>query len=177
MLDQLGLVDVFLPNAAEAMSYTRQHDVESAASCLAGYGPLVVVKRGAAGALAAGDGLDEPAAESGIPTEALDTTGAGDVFDAGFIYATLAAWPIGRRLRFANLCAGESVSFAGDSLSAPCWRDLRAWWEREQDDAMRRAYDFLPGLLEACRSVRTCERPRPSLGVPGSLERAPSPAK
>lgn len=174
LLEQLGCVDVFLPNAAEATSYTRQDDVEAAALRLAEYGSLVVVKRGAAGALAAGAGLHSPLGEPGIPTEALDTTGAGDVFDAGFIYATLAGWPISWRLRFANLCAGESVTFPGGSLSAPCWRDLRAWWDRQQDDGIRRAYEFLPDLLDARRSLRPCQRPLPSLSAPGPLGAASS---
>ncbi|HTX00044.1 MAG TPA: PfkB family carbohydrate kinase [Acidimicrobiales bacterium] len=165
LLDQLAEVDVFLPNAAEATAYARQEDVAEAARRLAERGPLVAVKRGAAGALAAGGGLGEVVSEPGIPAEAHDTTGAGDVFDAGFILGTLAGWPVRQRLRFANLCAGESVSYAGGSLSAPCWRDLRAWWERQEDVALREAYGFLPALFEQHRPVRPCERPAARLGT------------
>ncbi len=171
VLGRLGSVDLFLPNAAEAQAYTRRHDVEAAALALAEHVPLVVVTCGAEGALAAGAGAPagEVVRERALPVEALDTTGAGDVFDAGFLYATLSGWPLRRRLRFANLCAGESVAYAGGSLSAPCWRDLAAWWDRQEDPGRRRDFAFLAELLDSCRPARTCERPCASLTVPGEL--------
>jgi sugar/nucleoside kinase (ribokinase family) len=177
VLALLGSVDVFLPNAAEATAYAREPDAVSAALRLAEHVPLVVVKCGAEGALAAsagaGAGPAQVVAQPALPVEALDTTGAGDVFDAGFIFGTLAGWPLERRLRFANLCAGESVAFAGGSLSAPCWRDLQTWWEREHSEALRGAYDFMPALLERYRPDRRCERPCASLTLPDRVEGRP----
>ena len=163
LLDELSLVDVFLPNAAEAMAYSRTTSPLAAAEALARHVPLAVVKCGANGAVAAGEGLDGPVAVQALPVEAVDTTGAGDVFDAAFIYGTLAEWPVEQRLRFANLCAGESVRYPGGSLSAPCWRDLAAWWHRQDDPATKEAYAWLPELLEACTPERVCQRPCASL--------------
>ena len=45
--------------------------------------------------------------------EALDTTGAGDVFRGGFIYALLQGWPIADGLRFANAAAAVSCTRLG----------------------------------------------------------------
>jgi len=86
------MIDVFLPNEAEALAISKQSDVFSAARVLASHGPLVVVKRGENGALAVkGEHVSElHAFESEVkPTRIVDTTGAGDNFDAGFLRAWL----------------------------------------------------------------------------------------
>jgi len=88
----LPYVDVLLPNAAEAVELagvaggTRIPDAVSAARVLASRGPVVAVKDGAAGGfvVAAEELLRAP----GLTVDVVDTTGAGDSFDAGF----LAAW-------------------------------------------------------------------------------------
>src|SRR5690606_19341679 len=59
---------------------------------------LLCVTLGAAGALAL-DG-DEAIHSPGFAVTAVDTTGAGDVFRAGFIYGTLQGWDTRRTLRF-----------------------------------------------------------------------------
>lgn len=162
LVEELSLVDVFLPNAAEAMAYSRTTTPLEAAKALARHVGLAVVKCGSDGAVAAGRGLEEPVSVGALKVDAVDTTGAGDVFDAAFIYGTLARWPLRQRLRFANLCAGESVRYPGGSLSAPCWRDLGAWWH-QADAATKQAYGFLPELLENCEQGQICQRPCASL--------------
>jgi sugar/nucleoside kinase (ribokinase family) len=163
LLDELALVDVFMPNAAEAMAYTRTSAPTEAAAALADHVALAVVKCGEQGAVAAGQGLARPIRTAALRAEAVDTTGAGDVFDAAFIYASLAGWPIERRLLFANLCAGESVRYLGGSLSAPCWRDLAAWWHLQDDPELQLTFAWLPHLLETCHPGQMCQRPCASL--------------
>ncbi len=100
----LKCVDVFMPNAAEALACTGMRTVEQAATALASDGSCVVVKDAGSGA----DAIDPrpvPPARASREGGGLDTTGAGDVFDASFIYGSLAEWPLEERLRFANLCA------------------------------------------------------------------------
>lgn len=129
VLDRLEVCDVFLPNATEAMHYTRTDTAQAALHELAKHIPVAVITRGSEGALAidttTGEEVDVPA----LPVEALDVTGAGDVFAAGFVTSTLAGWPLLHRLRFANLCAALSVQHFGGSLSAPGWADIAAWWQ------------------------------------------------
>lgn len=170
LLEELALVDVFLPNAAEAMAYTLSGGPREAAATLSRYVPLAVVKCGDRGAVAAGEGLESPLWVEALATEAVDTTGAGDVFDAAFIYGTLAGWPVEQRMRFANLCAGQSVQYPGGSLSAPCWRDLAAWWAEVRDETVRRNYAWLPKLLETCQLGQICQRPCATLPWHATLQ-------
>ena len=129
VLDRLRHVDVFLPNAVEAMAYTRTRTPGDALEALADLVPVVVVKQGARGAIAIDSVTGERAAAAALPVRALDPTGAGDVFAAGFVFGTLAGWPLEQRLSFANLCAGLSVRHHSGSLGSPCWGEIAAFGE------------------------------------------------
>jgi sugar/nucleoside kinase (ribokinase family) len=82
-LSRNGL-SVLLPNAAEAESLVGRPNVEEAAQELGQWAPLVTVKDGAGGALAYEDGNAQRIAT--VPLLPLDTTGAGDAFNAGFLH-------------------------------------------------------------------------------------------
>jgi sugar/nucleoside kinase (ribokinase family) len=79
--------DIFLPNVEEAEALTGKSDPAEALAILRRHFPIVALKRGGEGALlAAGDEIFElPSAR----VEVVDTTGAGDAFNAGFIHAWL----------------------------------------------------------------------------------------
>ncbi|WP_131736311.1 carbohydrate kinase family protein [Actinomadura roseirufa] len=144
VLDRLEHVDVFLPNAVEAMAYTRTGSPEEAARALSARVPVVVVKRGGDGAIAIDSRTGEVAETSALPVEALDATGAGDVFAAGFLFGTLAELPLAERLRFANLCAGLSVRHRSGSLGAPCWGEIAAFGESgEVPESVLEQYAFV----------------------------------
>jgi sugar/nucleoside kinase (ribokinase family) len=166
LADRLAAVDVFMPNAAEARACTGTDDAEQAAAALATSGRLVVVKDSSSGSFAIDPSTRSGLRVPGLKVEARDTTGAGDVFDAGFIYASLAGWPLEQAMRFANLCAAESVKHEGGSLAAPCWRDLAAFWDKLEDDEVRRAYGFLPPLLTKCPARQACTRACPTMSPP-----------
>ena len=134
VLDQLEHCDVFLPNADEAMNYTRTSSPEQALDRLAELVPQVVVSNGAAGALAIDAGTGERVAVPAYPVQAADTTGAGDVFAAGFIAATLWDLPLELRVRFAALTAALSVTRLGGADAAPRWEDLAAWQAAHPED-------------------------------------------
>jgi len=127
VLELLPLIDVFLPNEAEALAISRQTDVFSAARTLAQHGSLVVVKRGGNGALAArGDHSWElRAAESQVsPRHIVDTTGAGDNFDAGFLRAWLRREKVDDCLALAHKCAVSSLGYAGGVAGQLCEADI-----------------------------------------------------
>lgn len=116
VLDLLPLTDVFLPNEAEALAISQKSDVYAAARELAKFGPLVVVKRGEKGALAVkGDRVWELDAQSSPvkPKKIVDTTGAGDNFDAGFICGWLKNAGVDDSLALGHRCAVSSLSHAG----------------------------------------------------------------
>ncbi|GAA1351494.1 PfkB family carbohydrate kinase [Saccharothrix algeriensis] len=150
LLRRLEGYDVFLPNDVEAMGYTRSDTPERAAAALAEHVPVVVVTRGGGGAVAVDSATGESADVRGLNVAPLDSTGAGDVFGAGFVLATLAGWPLAHRVRFANLCAALSVQHFGGSLSAPGWADIATWWRtvsRRGEDPELRGYAFLEDVL------------------------------
>jgi len=144
VLDRLALVDVFLLNAVEATSYTRTGSARAALDVLAPRVPVCVVKDGGRGAIGVDNTTGERASAPAIPVELLDPTGAGGVFDAGFVFATLAGWPLRQRLQFANLCAGLSVRRHSGSLGAPGWDDIAAWLDSPEVPVQVRAdYGFV----------------------------------
>lgn len=80
----LGYVDVFLPNEREACKVAGTDDLEAAIRKLSEMVPLLVVKRGRKGALAQRG--KERVVGPTMQVVAIDTVGAGDSFDAGFLH-------------------------------------------------------------------------------------------
>ena len=151
-LPDLPYTHAFLPNATEAQRYTRTEAPERAVRALAELVPIAVVTRGAEGAIGIDSLTGESAEVPGLAVEALDPTGAGDVFVAGFMTGTLAGWPLADRLAFANLTAALSVQHFGGSLAAPGWAEVAAWWDRTArsgDRELVARHRFLDGLIPA----------------------------
>ena len=113
----LSVTDICLPNRTETLSLTQADDIESAAKRLAQRAGLVAVKLGAHGGLACQDDLVVRA--DSVPVDVVDTVGAGDSFDAGFIYAHLNQWPLEKSLRLACVCGALSARRAGGTGGQP----------------------------------------------------------
>jgi sugar/nucleoside kinase (ribokinase family) len=109
--ETLREVDLFFPNEVELRGITGTDDVGEALRQL-GNGPTrTIAKLGPRGAAALVDGaLVEVAA---FPVEPVDTTGAGDSFDAGFLFAWLAGRPLGECLRWGSACGSLSTRGSG----------------------------------------------------------------
>ncbi|QGV80702.1 carbohydrate kinase family protein [Streptomyces ficellus] len=168
-LPDLDHCEAFLPNAQEAMRYTRTSCPRAAARALADKVPLAVVTLGPEGAYAVDGATGETAEVPAIEVAALDPTGAGDVFVAGFVTGTLAGWPLADRLAFGGLTAALSVQEFGGSLSAPGWTEIAAWWNYvqgcdDQDPAALRRYAFLEPLLPAPIRPWPLRRAVPTIG-------------
>lgn len=151
VLDQLARCHAFMPNAEEAMAYTRTSTPQEAVAKLADVVPLAVVTCGSAGVLAIDGTTGEQASAPGLKVDALDTTGAGDVFGASLVTGTLAGWPLAERLRFANLAAALSVQRVGGALAAPGWPGIARWWRAVSATAteleLRKDYAFLDQVI------------------------------
>ena len=113
----LDHADVFLPNEAELLAIAREDDVATALAALARRVPLVAVKLGARGANAARG--EERYHAAPLPVAVVDTVGAGDSSDAGFIYGYLAGWSPERTLRLASACGSLSTRAAGGTAAQP----------------------------------------------------------
>ncbi len=109
--DTLPYVDVFLPNEREAKKIAGVDSLETAVSKLRRMVPVLVVKLGAAGAIAYGpEGCFQCAAPV---VEVIDTVGAGDSFDAGFIHAYLRGAATRECLGEANATGAFSTTRSG----------------------------------------------------------------
>lgn len=113
----LAQVDIFLPNETELKAIARRDDWQAALAHLATQVPTVVVKRGGKGAVVQRD--EQVVAAAPVPVAVLDTTGAGDSFNAGFVYGHLAGWPLERTVAFAVACGSASTHAAGGVESQP----------------------------------------------------------
>ena len=108
---------MFLPNATEAVHIAGTASVDEAVIALAASAGLVVAKAGPDGAVATrGDELVRAPAPA---VDAVDTTGAGDSFDAGFLVSWLAGDPLERALAIANACGGLSTRALGGVDAQP----------------------------------------------------------
>ncbi|MFP3991259.1 PfkB family carbohydrate kinase [Streptomyces sp. E11-3] len=172
--DLAGLPDLvhceaFLPNAEEARRYTGLDCPRAAARALTEHVPVAVVTLGAEGAYAVDGRTGETAEVPAIAVEALDPTGAGDVFVAGFVTGSLAGWPLADRLAFAGLTAALSVQEFGGSLSAPGWSEVAAWWRHvqsydDQEPVALGRYGFLDALLPEVGQAWPLRRAVPTIG-------------
>lgn len=110
--------DALVVNETEALSYTATARARDAVAILADIVPSGVVTLGAQGALGwhAGVVVRMP----GLPVEAVDPTGAGDVFVAGFLTATAWGWSFPDTVALACAAAACSVTRTGGAVSAPC---------------------------------------------------------
>ncbi len=120
--EALQRVDVFLPNETELLAITHENSIEAALDRLAEI-PIVAVKLGARGAIARCG--SEIAHADSIPMNVVDTTGAGDSFDAGFVYAYLAGFALPQALRFACVCGSLSTRAAGGTGAQATLAEVR----------------------------------------------------
>ncbi len=113
----LAHTDVFFPNEVETAALLgAAGDVQALAAAVGG---LLIVKQGAKGATAynkQGETFSAPA----LPVTVVDTTGAGDAFNAGFLYARrVEGRSLPDALRFAAACGAQAVTQVGGATGAP----------------------------------------------------------
>jgi sugar/nucleoside kinase (ribokinase family) len=111
MREALSRIDVFLPNAKEAMDLTGAADVDGALAALSPVCPTVVVKCGGDGAVAMHEGRRY--AVPALPVEVFDTTGAGDCFNAGFVHGRLNEPDFEAALEIGVICGSLAVTGYG----------------------------------------------------------------
>jgi sugar/nucleoside kinase (ribokinase family) len=119
----LPLLDVVFPNRAEVIALGGDEDPYVSGAHLATYGPLIVVKNGALGGFAV-SGTGQQLELAGEPVAAVDTTGAGDSFDAAFLDAWLDDLELSECLRRAVLAGALSVRALGGTASQAVREDL-----------------------------------------------------
>jgi ribokinase len=124
----LPRIDWLFANSQEARSMTRSAGSSDPLRALAERTRCPVIKNGSAGASVMADGrrLELP----GFAVEVVDTIGAGDNFDAGFLYAVIEkGMTPPDAARMANAAAGRSCTFRGGTQARSTWQDVRAFME------------------------------------------------
>ena len=119
----LKFTDILFVNEREAIKLTKARTAQAALKMLGAKVPCVVVKRGAKGAIAIQE--SEVFTDSGFRVKALDTTGAGDSFDAGFLSAYLMKQPLAECLRVGNACGALSAISIGGTSGQPTHAELQ----------------------------------------------------
>jgi sugar/nucleoside kinase (ribokinase family) len=108
----LGDVDVLVANEAEAQALTGEHDLDAVLAALSRSCPVVAVTRSEHGAVVT-DGQETAAVPAAPVHQVVDTTGAGDLFAAGFLRGLVAGLALPDCARLGCLAAGEVVSHVG----------------------------------------------------------------
>ena len=130
VLDELlPLVDVLLPNERELLRIAGESDIDAALAVLSRTVPLIVVKRGARGAIVqkGGSRLDIPP----VAVTPSDQIGAGDSFNAGFLACHVRGLPPEECARAGNITGAVSTlkpggieAFRDDAFLRKSIRDL-----------------------------------------------------
>jgi ribokinase len=117
-LEVLRMVDLFLPNESEAQLLTGHKEIEQVLRACASLGlEHTVIKMGPRGAAAFQHGRLYTRVPPDV--QVIDTTGAGDAFDAGFIDAWLSGADIKEQLRRACICGSLSTRAPGALVALP----------------------------------------------------------
>jgi sugar/nucleoside kinase (ribokinase family) len=111
----LGLIDILLPNEDEAMRMAHTSDVEAAAACLAQRIPVVTVKCGSRGSLVRAG--QECWSIPSVAVTPIDTIGAGDSFNAGFLQGYVSGLPLPACAEQGNVAAALSTLRPGGTES------------------------------------------------------------
>ncbi len=122
--DILGLVDIYLPNALEAELVTGAEDPRDAARVLGKLVPAAIVKLGPSGVLRVCG--QEVRHEPALPRTPVDTTGAGDVFDAGYIAGRLYGFSEDEATALGQFAAAQALQALGGATAAPGLAECRA---------------------------------------------------
>jgi len=112
LVDELirDYVDIIFANEEEAFAFTGKKEHE-ALKILSSYCPVSVVKLGAEGSLAHVNG--ETTVIPAVKAHCKDTTGAGDIFAAGFLYGLINDYPIAEAGALASRLGAKCVETIG----------------------------------------------------------------
>ena len=105
-------VDVFLPNESEICAITEETDVNAAASKIIHKANNIVVKQGNKGSMLVNSDA-EISADPFLNTNVVDAIGAGDSFDAGFVFKFIQNNDLMECLTFGNLIGALNTTAAG----------------------------------------------------------------
>lgn len=114
--------DIFFPNEREAKSIVGLDNLDEAVKVLSSKVSCLAVKLGSKGAVALS--ANTKVAAAALKTEVIDTIGAGDSFDAGFVFGYLNGWDLEKCLRAACISGSLSTRAVGGTSSQASLEEL-----------------------------------------------------
>jgi sugar/nucleoside kinase (ribokinase family) len=126
-------VEVVFANADEAAAYAGTDDAETALKQLSTHCEVAAVKLGARGALVDLRGTIHRAAAEKVT--AVDTTGAGDLWAAGFLYGLACGMPLDEMCALAAALGAAAVQQTGATLDEATWIALRDRFDLDTNQA------------------------------------------
>ena len=128
----IRLADLAVGTEEEVCAASRESDPATGATRLLDGGlPVLIVKRGAAGAVVYRRGVD-PVAISAFEVKVLNVLGAGDAFASGFIYGHLAGWTLEKAARFGNAVGAIVVTRHGCANFMPALAEVHAFMAQQE---------------------------------------------
>ena len=116
-------VDIVFANQEEALAFCGL-EPEEAVHYLASLCDIAIVKTGKDGAWI--QSRNEKIAVPGLEANCIDTTGAGDLFAAGFLYRWLAGYPLRECGEYGNLLASKVIEVVGPKIQPETWKIIKA---------------------------------------------------
>jgi len=123
--------DILLTSQEEAAFLTDKQAAEDAAQTIQSMGPQqVIVKLGAEGAFALSD--NQKIYSRGIEVQVVETVGAGDAFNAGYLSGQIRGWSTADSLRLGNIMGAMATTAPGDVEGLPDWEEIQPYLGGEQ---------------------------------------------
>jgi sugar/nucleoside kinase (ribokinase family) len=117
-------VDIVFANEDESMAFSGSHSPADALVTISPRCRIAVVKLGKNGSLVRR--ADEQYRVECIPARAIDTTGAGDLYAAGFLYGLIRGYALPVCGRIGSLLSGKVVEVVGAKLDEAKWEEVEA---------------------------------------------------
>ena len=119
-------IDIIIANEDEARVFTGFSDERKAVAALSENVDIAVVKMGGRGSLISHNGVVKHVAAHGGGAPVLDTTGAGDLWAAGFLYGLTQGFSIEKSGEIASACGYEVCKVVGATIPEEGWRRIKA---------------------------------------------------
>lgn len=116
-------VDILFANEEEAKAYTGEEDDEKALDHMAKKCEIAVLKKGVKGSLIRH--VDKTFKVEVVSAKSIDTTGAGDLYAAGFLYGLLHALPMQKCGQIGALMAAKVIEVVGPKMDEKRWVVIR----------------------------------------------------
>lgn len=132
ILPVLRYVDVFLPNEQEMIRIGGAPTMEEALKKIGPTIPTLVVKRGSQGALCMNKG--QTLGVGAYQITPVDTTGAGDSFNSGFLYQWLTGGNLHNCMRYGAACGAIATTKMGGATASPSLAELDIFFAEHREN-------------------------------------------